>query len=133
MRCRSAGRRKTCKLSWGFTCFLGKAHIFISDLKVPLCEFLNLIRKTQPDPGYTMHFLKFSLTRILSRISFFFEKRITIVNHWSSNLEKPWKNHCCQWLSRYHSINGDGENFQKNIAIPSLEKTNHCHSIALKI
>ena len=37
----------------------------------------------------------------------------TIVNHWSSKSEKPLKNHRCQWLSRYHSINGDGENFQK--------------------
>ena len=77
---------------------------------------------------------KSSLTRILSRISFC-EKRVTIVNHWSSKLEKPLKNHRCQWLSRYHSINGDGENFQKpspfhrwrkpTIAIPSPWKFDH--------
>ena len=77
---------------------------------------------------------KSSLTRILSRISFC-EKRVTIVNHWSSKLEKPLKNHRCQWLSRYHSINGDGENFQKpspfhrwrkkTITIPSPWKIDH--------
>ena len=55
-----------------------------------------------------------------------------IVNHWSSKLEKPLKNHRCQWLIPPGTIDGDGKTFSKTIAIPSLEKNNHRHSIALK-
>ena len=57
---------------------------------------------------------------------------VTIVNHWSPKLEKtiekpllpmvdPARNHRWWWWE-----------FSKTIAIPSLEKNNHRHSIALK-
>ena len=37
---------------------------------------------------------------------------VTIVNHWSPKMEKPLKNHRCQWLILPGTIDGDGENFQ---------------------
>ena len=60
---------------------------------------------------------------------------VTIVNHWSPKLEKPLKNHRCQWLILPGTIDGDGENFQipspfhhwrkTTIAIPSPWKIDH--------
>ena len=82
-------------------------------------------------------FLTSLLTSIVTRISFSCKKKriikgflpVTIVNHWSPKLEKPLKNHRCQWLILPETINGDGENFQRpspfhrwrktTIAIPS--------------
>ena len=56
----------------------------------------------------------------------------TIANHCSPKLRKPPKNHYCWWLIPPGTIAGDGDKFSKTIAIPSLEKNNHRHSIALQ-
>ena len=57
---------------------------------------------------------------------------VTIVNHWFPKMGKPSKNHRCRWLIPPKTINGDGEKFSKTIAIPSLRKYDHRHSIATK-
>ena len=57
---------------------------------------------------------------------------VTIVNHWFPKIAKPSKNHRCRWLIPPKTIDGDGKKFSKTIAIPSLGKYDHHHSIATK-
>ena len=55
---------------------------------------------------------------------------------WIANLKHNMgissKNHRCRWLIPPKTIDGDGEKFSKTIAIPSLGKYDHHHSVATK-